>query len=345
MNGSIYKRFFEVDGASYLLESIYNYSYNDLKCSVLKIGDRVNVFFESDSISSCQQDFWDLVNDDPRFFKYIDNFNVFLAAADNKCKAFLKENHPKKMISIFLDFLKMYRWTESFYTDYAYQEESGKNKLSEKLKMLEQVKTKARCFLNSFFNGTTSYLSMIASKQNNPQLFLLSSVENILDEINPTMDELKARMSNHYLGGNGIIYEEGTTKYNQAHSNMLSLQASMEYDSDVLWGTPAAGGVVQGVAYVLNANFNNYDDLDRIIGEMPNNSILVTETTSPELVRACDKALAIITNQGGLGSHAAIISRELHIPCVVGTSISTIKIKTGNILHVNGSTGEIRIIL
>ena len=76
---------------------------------------------------------------------------------------------------------------------------------------------------------------------------------------------------------------------------------------------------------------------------MPKDIILVSETTAPDIVRACYKAKAIVTNQGGLGSHAAIISRELQIPCVVGTKTATNVINTGDLITVNGNEGVVLI--
>ena len=55
------------------------------------------------------------------------------------------------------------------------------------------------------------------------------------------------------------------------------------------------------------------------------------------------KSIGIITNQGGIASHAAIISRELKIPCIVGTKNATKIIKTGDIIMMNGRTGDVSI--
>lgn len=63
---------------------------------------------------------------------------------------------------------------------------------------------------------------------------------------------------------------------------------------------------------------------------MPEGAVLVTETTSPDLMLACRKASAIVTNQGGIGSHAAIVSREFRIPCIVGTKFATRVVSTGD---------------
>ncbi len=69
--------------------------------------------------------------------------------------------------------------------------------------------------------------------------------------------------------------------------------------------------------------------------------ILVTEMTAPDWVPAMRKAAAIVTNGGGMTAHAAIVSRELGVPCVVGTKTATEVLKTGQDVTVDGSLGVI----
>lgn len=69
--------------------------------------------------------------------------------------------------------------------------------------------------------------------------------------------------------------------------------------------------------------------------------ILVTKMTEPSMTAAILKASAIVTNTGGLTCHAAIISRELGIPCVVATGGATKKLKDGMIIEVDGEKGEV----
>ncbi|MBU1885530.1 phosphoenolpyruvate synthase [Patescibacteria group bacterium] len=101
----------------------------------------------------------------------------------------------------------------------------------------------------------------------------------------------------------------------------------------VLKGEPASPGVATGRIKILKSakEINKLDD-----GE-----ILVTDMTTPDFVPAMKKAVAIVTNQGGQTSHAAIVSRELGIPCVVGTETATIDLKTGQIMTVNGKEGTV----
>ncbi|HIH43242.1 TPA: hypothetical protein HA246_06375 [Candidatus Woesearchaeota archaeon] len=71
-------------------------------------------------------------------------------------------------------------------------------------------------------------------------------------------------------------------------------------------------------------------------------SILVTSMTRPEFVSLMRKAAAIITDEGGITCHAAIVSRELGIPCIIGTKVATKILKTGDRIEVDVKTGVVR---
>lgn len=77
------------------------------------------------------------------------------------------------------------------------------------------------------------------------------------------------------------------------------------------------------------------------IGKMRKGDILVTRMTNPLFVPAMEKAAAIITDEGGITCHAAIVSRELGIPCVVATKRATKVLKDGMEITVDGSEGKI----
>jgi len=69
--------------------------------------------------------------------------------------------------------------------------------------------------------------------------------------------------------------------------------------------------------------------------------VLVTRMTSPDMVPAMERARAIITDEGGITSHAAIVSRELSVPCIVGTSNATKVLKDGQLVTVDAVHGEV----
>lgn len=101
----------------------------------------------------------------------------------------------------------------------------------------------------------------------------------------------------------------------------------------ILKGIPASAGVVNGRVKII------MDPSD--CSKMKEGDILVTEMTNPLFVPAIQKAKAIVTNVGGLLSHAAIVSRELGIPCVVGTKKATKILKDGQNIKVDGKKGII----
>lgn len=101
----------------------------------------------------------------------------------------------------------------------------------------------------------------------------------------------------------------------------------------LLRGDPASPGIRSGPTRILHSA----QEIDKVIpGE-----VLVAPQTNPDFVPAMKKAVAIVTDTGGRTSHAAIVSRELGIPAVVGTKNGTKILKAGEVITVNGSDGAV----
>ena len=100
-------------------------------------------------------------------------------------------------------------------------------------------------------------------------------------------------------------------------------------------GLPASPGLVAGKVHVIT----NPKDIE----EFKKGEILVTQMTSPDWVPAMKKAVAIVTDAGGMTCHASIVSRELGIPCVVGTKSrsveATLTLKNGQDVTVDAQNG------
>ena len=101
-------------------------------------------------------------------------------------------------------------------------------------------------------------------------------------------------------------------------------------------GNCASSGIIQGIVRVCKTK----EDLE----DFKEGEILVASMTRPEFVPAMKKAAAIVTDEGGITCHAAIVSRELGKPCVIGTKIATKTLKNGQIVEVNANHGTVRII-
>lgn len=100
-----------------------------------------------------------------------------------------------------------------------------------------------------------------------------------------------------------------------------------------LKGDAASPGIASGPVQIL------YSPKD--LGKVHEGDVLVAQMTNPDFVPAMKKAVAIVTERGGRTSHAAIVSRELGIPAVVGTTNAMKTLKDNMVITVNGATGEI----
>lgn len=105
---------------------------------------------------------------------------------------------------------------------------------------------------------------------------------------------------------------------------------------DRVEGLAASAGVIEGVARVVLSP-EQFDQVEH--GE-----ILVCQMTNPAWVTLFTRISGLVSDAGGAASHPAVLSREFGIPAVIGTSVATQKIKTGDLLRVNGSTGVVEIL-
>ena len=104
---------------------------------------------------------------------------------------------------------------------------------------------------------------------------------------------------------------------------------------DVLFrGLGSSPGIASGQARIIT----KLDHLDQV----GDGDIIVTEMTMPDMVPAMKRAAGIVTDEGGMTSHAAIISRELGVPAVVGTGSATRELEDGQPITIDGDKGTVR---
>ena len=101
----------------------------------------------------------------------------------------------------------------------------------------------------------------------------------------------------------------------------------------LLSGAAASPGVAAGPVRVVR----DPSEIDIVL----QGDVLVAEMTTPDFVPAMKRAAAIVTDRGGRTAHAAIVSRELGIPCVVGTGSATSTLRPDQLVTVDGSQGKV----
>lgn len=136
-----------------------------------------------------------------------------------------------------------------------------------------------------------------------------------------------------HLSRRGISFLTGK----RAHALKQSFFGSAASDSACLFtGLVVSKGAkrIRGTVRILTSS--------AFIHRLADGEILVTPMTAPDYVVAMRRASAIITDHGGMTCHAAVVSRELKKPCIVGTKVATKVLKDGDMIEVDATAGTIR---
>lgn len=129
-----------------------------------------------------------------------------------------------------------------------------------------------------------------------------------------------------------IVQARPETVQSQRNRNIIEEYKLLQKGKVLIQGKSVGNKIAQGPAHVIQ----NVKD----IAQFKTGEILVTDITDPDWVPIMRIASAIVTNRGGRTSHAAIVSRELGLPCIVGTNHATHVLKTGQNITVSCAEGE-----
>lgn len=150
-----------------------------------------------------------------------------------------------------------------------------------------------------------------------------------------------AERKEHHDQGERFVYQNLSGKedifwFNDTDAIVAELE-NISHDEKTIQGRCAFPGKVRGTVCVVLSR----DGSDAVFNE---GDILVTINSSPNLITLIQKSSAIITDEGGITCHAAIVSRELGKPCIIGTKIATKVLKDGDFVEVDAEKGIVRII-
>lgn len=148
-----------------------------------------------------------------------------------------------------------------------------------------------------------------------------------------------AEKARHYSDGYCVI--DGALHPRSSLDSLLKehkyiLEVITEKSIQTLVGSVGYRGRVQGIVRVLRSRNE--------IGTFQSGEVLVTEMTTPEFLVAAQRAVAIVTDEGGITCHAAIVARELKKPCVIGTKFATEVLHDGDLVEVDADNGVVRIL-
>jgi phosphoenolpyruvate synthase/pyruvate phosphate dikinase len=211
----------------------------------------------------------------------------------------------------------------------------------------DKLKLSGRSYLNQMFFEEAGFIKSFTSKIGeqvgvDKSDLLNYGISELIDLVTKGI-----KLSSQQIKDRALFFHSKDLTLFGSESKILTNQFLSIYReiSNIIKGSIANKGKATGKARVLVPDWKDFDKIAIAVKEMEEGEILVAETTSPDIITACKKASAIITNQGGMLSHAAIVSRELGIPCIIGTDKDVIlNIKTGDKLEVDADNGIIKIL-
>lgn len=277
---------------------------------------------------------------------------------NNAEKAFPKiirnptNNLTKAFFNLSIKNIDAYSRMDPFFTDKAFIQ-SKSNKIIEKnLDTIKKTKDIYRADINKFFIEKDNFLQKLLeklSKQFKVPIdelwwYLIQDIENLFIQKKLSSNEIKQRKLAYFQieENNQIKNFSGEEAIKIIEQIKKIPKISKEIHGIV--ANKSNNAIIRATAKVISVDYGNIKAMHSQIKEMKKGQILVAQTTAPELMEACKKASAIITDIGGMLSHAAIVSRELEIPCIVQTHYATKIIQNNDLIEINANNGIIKIL-
>ncbi|HAT74237.1 MAG: Pyruvate phosphate dikinase, PEP/pyruvate-binding domain protein [Candidatus Moranbacteria bacterium GW2011_GWF2_36_839] len=279
------------------------------------------------------------------FRKYIKNIAKPIILKYSKIPSRLTKSELELLLEDLSLLWYYYGFTEYSYHDLAhkimleYEDDILKKNLADlgRLKFIGREILNAYTFKDGVISNILEFLSQKFLKGDEANFLLSHELLGLFSNSKISQDIISNRKKYYTFSiKEGCLYEHEFKEAKKIHREFTKIS-----EVDKLEGIVANKGRVVGkviIAPMLNDQFQ----VDKIITKMEKGNILVAQTTSPEYMPLCKLASAIITDQGGMLSHAAIVSRELGIPCIVGTNIATKIFKNGDSIEVDAFKGVIK---
>jgi phosphohistidine swiveling domain-containing protein len=259
----------------------------------------------------------------------------------------------KHMFSILRDLCQQYLYFDCTYWDSTYKKSEHDASAKKNIKLVENFKNEIRDRLNIAYFGPKSYLSILLKNMckqfsisfKDIEWYAESEIIDLFNSMKVPVTELKARRISYlyHIDNNSHI----KLYSGDAAATLISrFDKPFERTSNIIKGKTAnnTGIKVKAPVKIIRRDYSNESITRQNIAKMHKGDILVSETTDPTLMEAFRKASAVITDVGGMLSHAAITARELNLPCIVDTKSATKILHDGDLVEVDADKGIVKII-
>jgi phosphohistidine swiveling domain-containing protein len=212
---------------------------------------------------------------------------------------------------------------------------------SDLFKKYKKTLEEARVYSEKIFDETENFflkvLSLLAKKKEYQTNQLLSLYQDELNQFYQSgILPDKESLTNRY--DQSVIYFDGAKKY------ILSLNQVNQFESLIVETSGSKSTEIKGVVASRGKAIGTCQIIrdPRQVDIFNDGDIIITGMTRPEFVPLMKKAGAIVTDAGGVLSHAAIVSRELKKPCIIGTEVATNIFKDGDKVEVDAYKGVVK---
>lgn len=312
-------------------------------------------FISHEGEKLCLQKGLDIFSSEVAYREYSEGFRDYIRMAKNDIIprfATLKEltkEELREILPILEKFWYFYGITEFSYHDLAYEKllETSDPVLKKNLDDLGKLKFEGRELLNAYIfdDGVLHNILRIVgcqflNQETDATFLFIDELLAFYDGKNISQEVFNKRKQYY-----GCASLEGSIKiftYKES-VEVWNTFCGSKSEQEVIKGIIANRGIASG-RVIIAPMLVDMKEIMAIDSRMKIGDILVAESTTPELMMLCKKAAAIVTDQGGMLSHAAIVSRELNLPCVIGTGNATHVLKDGFMVEVNANKGVVKIL-
>jgi phosphoenolpyruvate synthase/pyruvate phosphate dikinase len=348
---------FWAQGLSVLFTDICNDMYAHLGALYVLVGGKYKQYFRIEKFNQA-------LDEGAVFYAdrlAVENYIQALKRLCAECKDFYEKNINKTdqiardaVVGFFEYAVDVCRWYSKMdfeYSDKAFAKKEENPVIEDNLQRIARFKDEIREYMNSLFFTKEEYMykmldllsAQFEVQISNLEMYTQKEIITLFDNqfvSDETINERKKGFVAMSTEGKSLYYQG-----RQAQAIDEILKEDIVLTTDIKGQVANKGMRVRGQVKIIPVDYANFRErINSEIEKMQPGSILVAETTAPELILACKKASAIVTDMGGMMSHAAIVSRELNIPCIVGTKNASRILKDEETVEVDTDTGVVRII-
>lgn len=248
------------------------------------------------------------------------------------------EKQPALNRKELLEFLKqceaLWPWFEALWWGWESQlYEKFKDTLKEQFARLMKLRDESQSFVPGA--ETTIRKSLKKIYPSLGDLSALLEIKEIAQNKPPSIKILKERASGYFYTNNQLFMGK-TRSFIEKKFNIKLEEIVKTKDVKELKGQSAFGGRAKGIVKIVYGV--------RQMNKVKVGDIIVAPMTLPDILPAMKRAIAFITDEGGIVCHAAIIAREMKKPCIVGTKIATKVLKDGDLVEADANKGIIKVL-